>query len=115
MEFAKGGMFLDANNEKQMEGFKRFANALAVMTQGQDIGRQIPSEIKGILSGSSAPGNVMFRMLNQLDNGKLKEHLQLWQPHAVLRSLAATSLLFYDLSGQDVCLQFEQSSHPTLV
>lgn len=77
--FIGHGILIDINNKKQLEGFRNTANAIAALTHGSaNQALQFPQEIKGLLEMEDKPGNQLFRALNNLDNGKLKEHLAEW-------------------------------------
>ena len=79
-QFVNQGILLDANNKKQIEGFTNIANALAVLTAGSpNQAQQYTQEVKSLLKAEKRPGNVLFDLLNNLDNGNLKEHLALWK------------------------------------
>jgi len=76
--FARSGVFLDANNEKQIESFTRISNALPLMTQGQEIMRQINTEIRGLMTGTNESTNMMLTTLKAIDP-EIKEHLKTWR------------------------------------
>lgn len=76
--FARSGVFLDATNAKQLEGFTRLSNALPLMTKGQEIMRQINTEITAMMSGSSQPSAMLLKNLRAIDP-QIKENLKTWQ------------------------------------
>lgn len=76
--FARSGVFLDANNAKQVESFTRISNALPLMTQGQEIMRQINTEIRGLMTGASAATNMMLTTLKAIDP-EIEKHLDTWR------------------------------------
>jgi len=82
-KFVEQGVLIDTNNTKQIEGFKNIANALAALTSGDaNKNMQYTQEISALMRGENRPSNKLFQLLNQMDNGNLKEHLELWQKTA---------------------------------
>lgn len=100
-EFAKMGVFLDANNQKQMEGFQTFANALAKMTQGQAIEKQILTEVRALFGQGSAAGAVMLKML-QATTPNLKEQLQIWRDQGTVLENMKDRLKGFDMATGEV-------------
>jgi len=49
--FIANGVLLEINNKKQVESFTAVANALAILTQGQNKDIQMRQEIRGLLDG----------------------------------------------------------------
>ncbi|MCK5608426.1 hypothetical protein KAR91_41480, partial [Candidatus Pacearchaeota archaeon] len=79
-KFVQQGVLIDVNNKKQVEGFLSVANALATLTSGDpNANLQYPQEIGAFLRGENRPSNKLFQLLNNMDNGKLREHLDLWR------------------------------------
>ena len=79
-KFVQQGVLIDVNNKKQVEGFLSIANALATLTSGDpNANLQYPQEIGAFLRGENRPSNKLFQLLNNMDNGKLREHLNLWR------------------------------------
>lgn len=76
--FARSGVFLQANNEKQLESFTRLSNALPLMTQGQDIMRQINTEIRGLMTGQGEATSMLLTTLKAIDP-QIEKHLKLWR------------------------------------
>ena len=76
--FARSGVFLDANNKKQIEGFTRISNALPLMTQGQEIMRQINTEIRSLLTGQNTVGSMLLITLKAIDP-EIENHLKIWR------------------------------------
>lgn len=82
-KFIQQGVLIDANNKKQKEGFLAIANALSALTkQDANANLQYPQEISALLRGENRPSNKLFQTVNALDNGMLKEHLELWKKTA---------------------------------
>ena len=79
-QFRNQGILIDTNNKKQVDGFVNIANALAVLTAGStNQALQYTQEVKALLKGEQRPGNLLFDLMNTLDNGNLKETLKTWQ------------------------------------
>ena len=76
--FARAGVFLDANNQKQIESFTRISNALPVMTKGQEIMKQINSEIRAVMTGSQESTSMMLQTLKAIDP-EIEKHLKAWR------------------------------------
>jgi len=76
--FARSGVFLDGNNQKQIESFTRISNALPLMTQGQEIMRQINTEIRSVMTGANESSSMMLTTLKALP-GFSMELLQSWR------------------------------------
>ena len=76
--FARSGVFLRANNTAQIEGFTRISNALPLMTKGQEIMRQINTEIRSVMTGQNEQSSMMLQTLKALP-GFSKENLELWR------------------------------------
>ena len=76
--FARGGVFLDENNKKQIESFTRISNALPLMTQGQEITRQINTEVRSLLTGMNEQSSMMLITLKAIDP-QIEKHLAQWR------------------------------------
>lgn len=76
--FARSGVFLDANNAKQIEAFMRISNALPLMTKGQEIMKQINTEIRSVMTGSGEANSMMLLALKAIDP-EIEKHLKIWR------------------------------------
>ena len=76
--FARSGVFLDASNAKQIESFQRISNALPLMTQGQEILRQINTEIRSLMTGANEQSSMLLTTLKALDP-QIESNLKLWR------------------------------------
>lgn len=76
--FARSGVFLDGNNKKQIESFTRISNALPLMTQGQEIMRQINTEIRSLMNGTNEASSMMLTSLKAIDPA-LEANLKIWR------------------------------------
>jgi len=76
--FARSGVFLDENNKKQIESFTRISNALPLMTQGQEITRQINTEVRSLMTGMNEQSSMMLITLKSIDP-QIEKHLVQWR------------------------------------
>ncbi|MFA6100459.1 MAG: hypothetical protein WC750_06360 [Patescibacteria group bacterium] len=76
--FARSGVFLRENNAAQVEGFTRISNALPLMTQGQEIMRQINTEIRSVMTGANEQTSMMLTTLKSIDP-QIESHLKTWR------------------------------------
>ena len=76
--FARQGVFLHANNQEQLEGFTRLSNALPLMTQGQEIMRQINTEVRSLMTGANAQSSMLLTTLRAIDKN-VDKNLQTWR------------------------------------
>lgn len=81
--FARSGVFLDANNAKQMESFTRISNALPLMTKGQQIMMQINQEIRGLMSGVGIQNSMLLQTMKAIDP-EIKKHLATWRAEGTI-------------------------------
>jgi hypothetical protein len=87
--FARSGVFLDASNQKQIEAFTRISNALPLMTQGQEIMRQINTEIRAAMTGANEASSMLLITLKSIDP-QIENHLKFWrQQGTVLENIGA--------------------------
>jgi len=75
----QGGVLLDINNQKQLDGFVALTNAVKILTKGQEGQRQIIQEIRALVNGQVDDSSMLARMLDQQVGGNLKEHLRIWK------------------------------------
>ena len=75
---ARSGVFLDATNAKQIESFTRLSNALPLMTQGQEIMRQINTEIRSLMNGNNEASSMLLTTLKAIDPN-LEKNLKTWR------------------------------------
>lgn len=99
---AQGGILLDLNNEKQLKGFLAIANALALVTQGQDQDIQFRQEIRGLIDGEVKSTNALSRILSQKVGGNLKENVKLWKEQGTLIESAGALLSGFQEGAKDL-------------
>lgn len=99
---AQGGVLLDINNKKQLDGFKAIANALALITQGQNADIQFRQEIRGLINGEVKATNMLARLLEQRIGGNLKEHIELWKEQGTLIENAGALLSGFQEGAKDL-------------
>jgi hypothetical protein len=76
--FLQHSVLLDANNQKQVEGFTNIATALALVTAGQNKDIQLRQEINALMLGQERATDRLPKLLSAIDP-KLQEHLKLWR------------------------------------
>ena len=76
--FARAGVFLNASNEKQIESFTRISNALPLMTKGQEIMKQINSEVRAVMTGANEATSMMLQTLKAIDPS-IEKNIKLWR------------------------------------
>ncbi|MCK9288696.1 MAG: hypothetical protein M0P29_14160, partial [Sphaerochaetaceae bacterium] len=76
--FARVGVFLDPGNAPQMEAFTALANALPILTRGQEIMKQINTEIRALTQGTNMATSMLLTTLHALDP-MVKKHIIQWR------------------------------------
>ncbi|MCK9300758.1 MAG: hypothetical protein M0P23_05195, partial [Bacteroidales bacterium] len=76
--FARVGVFLDPGNIPQMEAFTALANALPILTRGQEIMKQINTEIRALTQGTNMATSMLLTTLHALDP-MVKKHIIQWR------------------------------------
>jgi len=76
--FARVGVFLDPGNIRQMEAFTAVANALPILTRGQEIMKQINTEIRALTQGTNMATSMLLTTLHALDP-LIKKHIIKWR------------------------------------
>jgi len=99
---AQGGVLLDLNNKEQIKGFLAIANALALVTQGQNQDIQFRQEIRGLINGEVKATNALSRILSQKVGGNLKEHVKLWKEQGTLIESAGALLNGFQEGAKDL-------------
>lgn len=82
--FIQQGVLLDVNNKKQEDSFVAIANAISLITQGQNQEIQMRQEIRGLISGDIRATNLLARMIDAKLGGSLKESIKLWKQQGTL-------------------------------
>ena len=98
----QGGVILDINNKAQEKGFLAIANALALLTAGQNQDIQFRQEIRGLINGEVKATNALSRILSQLVGGSLKEHVALWKQQGTLIESAGALLSGFQEGAKDL-------------
>jgi len=76
--FARSGVFLNSNNAAQVEAFTRISNALPLMTQGQEIMRQINTEVRSLMTGANEQTSMLLTSLKAI-NPNIENDLKTWR------------------------------------
>ena len=99
---AQGGVLLDINNKKQEKGFLAIANALALITQGQNQDIQFRQEIRGLLLGEVRATNLLSRIISQRIGGGLKKQIALWKEQGTLVENVGALLVGFSAATKDI-------------
>lgn len=74
----QNGVLLDVDNQKQVQGFVNIANALKLVTAGQNQDIQMRQEINALLMGQIRQTDRLPKLLANIDP-QLQDHLKLWK------------------------------------
>lgn len=78
-QFVQQGILIDVNNQKQIDGFKNIANALAAITSGdQNKDMQFSQEIRALRDMNARPGDRLVQILQSMDP-LIKQHMEEWR------------------------------------
>lgn len=77
--FIQQRVLLSASSKEQEDAFVAIANAVSLITQGQNQEIQMRQEIRGLLSGDIRATNLLARMIDTKLGGTLKENLAIWK------------------------------------
>lgn len=78
-EFAKEGVLIDTNNQKQVRGFTLIANAVALYSRNGQDARQVQQEIHAVLTGQTRTSDRLAKLLDSILGGRLKPMLAEWK------------------------------------
>jgi len=95
-EFFKQGMAININSEAVKKNYTALSNVVSLFSNqgGGDLAKQITTETKALLEGSTRAGSEVARMFDSMMGGKLRENIMKWKkegPDAVLEHLAEYS------------------------
>ena len=76
--FARSGVFLEQNNQTQIKAFTNISNALPLMTQGQEIMRQINTEVRSLMTGANEASSMLLTTLKAI-NPNIEKDLKVWR------------------------------------
>ena len=76
------GRVLDVNNKRQVDGFTALSNAIPIMTKGQDVTRQMTTEMRAFATGTLTAGSTIAKMVDSMAKadgvtGGLKELIKI--------------------------------------
>lgn len=104
--FARSGVFLDATNKKQVEAFTTISNALPMLTKGQEIMKQINSEIRGVMTGANEQTSMLLQTLKAVDP-QVEGHLKTWRAQGTVLEHVGELLKGFIPATQILELQWE--------
>jgi len=99
---AQGGVIVDVYNKKHEEGIIAIANALAIVTQGQNADIQFRQEIRGLVDGEVKSTNRLATIINNAIGGGLKENLAKWKEQGTLIENVGTLLSGFSAGAKDL-------------
>lgn len=99
---AQAGVVLDINNKKQEQGVIAIANALAIVTQGQDADKQFRQEIRGLIDGEAKATNRLATMIDNLVGGSLKDQVEKWRESGTLIENLGVMLTGFSAATDDL-------------
>lgn len=82
-QFIKGGVSIDTVNKSSLDGFTNIANALKLLTQGQNQEIQMRQEIRALVQGQLKDTNILAKTLESIDPN-IKEHIKLWKDEGTI-------------------------------
>lgn len=95
---AQNGVVLDINNKKQEQGFINIANALKLVTAGQNFERQGRQEINALMTGQVRMTDRLPKLLQAIDP-QIKEHIKQWKEEGTLIENVGKLLEGFEQSG----------------
>ena len=102
-EMGKQGIFLDLNNQKQIDGFKNLANAIAVIAAGSaNRELQIRQEMGALLRGQLDMHSQLGKQLDAMVGGSLKQKLELWKKEGTVIEHTGELLKGYSAASKDI-------------
>lgn len=75
----QGGVLIDYTNKKQEEGFLAIANAVKILTAGQNFEIQGRQEVRALLDGEVRANSRLATLMDAQLNGSLKEQIAIWK------------------------------------
>ncbi len=99
--FLKNGQLLDIQNQKQIQGFINIANALKLVTQGQNQEIQMRQEINALMKGQLRATDQLGRLLQKI-NPNIKEDLKSWAAQGVVIERIGSMLVGMQAAGESI-------------
>ncbi|MEA5113213.1 MAG: hypothetical protein VB050_04230 [Geobacteraceae bacterium] len=83
-ELVKQGVVINYNNQSQVEGFTRLANAVAVYSNNGQWEAQLRQEVASLLRGEVNMQSQLATMLQRMVGGDLKQMVEQWKQSGTL-------------------------------
>lgn len=80
--FIKGGVKINLTNKATADGFVNIANAVKLLTKGQNQEIQMRQEIRALTNGEVRTSNVLMATLKAIDP-EIKKHLETWKAQGI--------------------------------
>jgi len=100
-QFIKGGIKIDTTNKASLDGFVNIANALKLLTQGQNQEIQMRQEIRALSQGQVRDQNILVQTLKGIDP-QIKEHIKLWKQQGTVLENVGQLLAGFGPAAQDL-------------
>lgn len=100
-QFIKGGVKIDVTNKGTLDGFANIANALKLMTQGQNQEIQMRQEIRALVMGQLRDTNLLAKTLESIDPN-IKENIKLWKQQGTLIENVGKLLVGFGPAAKDL-------------
>jgi len=100
-QFIKGGVKIDTANKASMDGFVNIANALKLLTQGQNQEIQMRQEIRALTQGQVRDQNIVVQTLKGVDP-QIKEHIKLWKQQGTVLENVGQLLAGFGPAAKDL-------------
>lgn len=100
-QFIKGGIFINLQNEKTKQGFINIANAVKLLTAGQNQEIQLRQEIRALSEGQLKDTNILVKTLQSIDP-HIKEHLKTWKQQGNTIQKVGDLLKAFNFSADDL-------------
>jgi len=101
-EMVKQGVVLDYNNQGQVEGFTRLANAVAVYSRNGANEIQVRQEVAALLRGEVDQNSQLASMLQKTVQGPLREHVEKWKQSGTLITEIGARLSGFGEAAKDL-------------
>jgi len=100
-QFIKGSVKIDTANQGTLDGFTNIANALKLLTQGQNQEIQMRQEIRSLVQGQLRDSNILVKTLQSIDP-EIKSHLVTWRQQGVLIEKVGALLVGFGPASKDL-------------
>ncbi len=100
-QFIKGGVKIDTASKSTIDGFANIANALKLLTQGQNQEIQMRQEIRSLVQGQLRDSNILVKTLQSVDP-EIKNHIVLWKQQGTIIENVGRLLVGFGPAAKDL-------------